>query len=408
MNNQMIKEAGERYVMNTYGRLPLALVKGEGCRVFDAEGKGYLDFVAGIAVNSLGHGHPALTKALTNQINQLVHVSNLYWIENQVKLAEILVENSCFDKVFFANSGAEANEGAIKLARKYAEEHLGKDKYEIITMKQSFHGRTLATLTATGQDKYHKNFNPLPEGFKYAPFNDFDALKDLVGPNTCAIMLEPIQGEGGVHPAKPEFLQKVRQLCDDLGLILIFDEVQTGVGRCGKLFAYEIYGVEPDIMTLAKGLAGGVPIGALLAKNEVAKAFRPGDHASTFGGNPLATAAGIAVLETIFNKNLLTQVEKMSNYFVDRFDELKQQFPFFIKEIRGKGLLLGLELENSAAEIVSLCREKGLLINGLGDTVLRFLPPLIITEVEIDEAIGILKVVIIEALEKKEGVNNEI
>lgn len=396
MSNQMIKEMGEQYVMNTYGRLPLALVKGEGCYVFDKEDNAYLDFVAGIAVNSLGHGHPALIKALNEQINQLIHVSNLYWIENQVKLAKMLVENSCFDKVFFANSGAEANEGAIKLARKYAAEHLGKDKFEIITMNQSFHGRTLATLTATGQDKYHQDYHPLPIGFKYVPFNDFKALENAIGEHTCGIMLEPIQGEGGVHPANPSYLKKVRMLCDELGLLLIFDEVQTGVGRSGKLFAYEIYGVEPDVMTLAKGLGGGVPIGALLAKNKVANSFKPGDHASTFGGNPLAAAAGIAVLETIFNENLLEQVEKMSGYFIKKLTDLKNLHPGFIKEIRGKGLLLGVELDRCVGEVVSLCREKGLLINGLGDKVLRFLPPLVVTEKEIDEAVEILNNVFVK------------
>ncbi|MFA5537544.1 MAG: acetylornithine transaminase [Bacillota bacterium] len=396
MNNQELKELGEQYVMNTYGRLPLALVKGKGCYVWDADGKEYLDFVAGIAVNSLGHGHPALVEALHQQSRQLIHVSNLYWIENQIKLAKTLVENSCCDKVFFANSGAEANEGAIKLVRKYGAENLGRERFEIITMNKSFHGRTLATLTATGQDKYHQDFHPLPTGFKYAPFNDFEALKGAISEQTCAIMLEPIQGEGGVHPADFEYLKNVRRLCDDLNLLLIFDEVQTGVGRMGKLFAYETYGIEPDIMTLAKGLGGGVPIGALLAKDKVAKAFKPGDHASTFGGNPLATAAGLAVLETIINENLLVQVEKAGKFFTNRLAELQYTYPKAIKEIRGRGLLLGLELAGNADLVVSRCREKGLLINAIGEHVLRFVPPLIVVPEEIDKAVFILDEVLAE------------
>lgn len=389
MSNQAIIEAGQHYVMNTYRRLPLALVKGEGARVWDADGKVYLDFVSGLAVNSLGHGHPALVKALQEQAARLIHVSNLYWIEPQVKLARLLVENSCFDKVFFCNSGAEANEGAIKLARKYAKQHLGEDKYEIITMKKSFHGRTLATLTATGQEKFHQGYHPLPPGFKYVPFNDAKALAAAIGPQTCAVMLEPIQGEGGVYPAVPEYLAEVRQICDERGLLLIFDEVQTGVGRSGELFAYQTYGVEPDIMTLAKGLAGGVPIGALLAKEPVAAAFQPGDHASTFGGNPLAAACGVAVLETILGEGFLARVREISSYLVMKLEELQRKHPV-VKEVRGRGLLLGMELDVPAAGVVSACREKGLLVNGVGEKILRFLPPLIITEAEVDEAVAVL------------------
>lgn len=389
MGNQNIVEAGQQYVMNTYGRLPLALVRGQGARVWDADGKEYLDFVAGIAVNSLGHNHPALTKAITEQAGQLLHVSNLYWIEPQVKLAKLLVENSCCGKVFFANSGAEANEGAIKLARKYAKEHYGEDKFEIITMNKSFHGRTLATLAATGQDKFHQDFKPLPVGFKYVPFNDLSALEAAVGPHTCAIMLEPIQGEGGVYPAEPDYLSKVRQLCDEHNLLLIFDEVQTGIGRSGELFAYQLYGVEPDIMTLAKGLGGGVPIGAFLAKDEVAAAMKPGDHGSTFGGNPLATAAATAVLETILADGFLADVREVAGYFKAKLEELAAKYPV-VKEVRGKGLLVGMELDVAAAGVVNDCREQGLLINGVAENVLRFLPPLIITKADVDEAVAIL------------------
>lgn len=390
MSNQSIIEAGQQYVMNTYGRLSLALVKGQGARVWDADGKEYLDFVAGIAVNALGHNHPALTKAITEQAAQLLHVSNLYWIEPQVKLAKLLVENSCFDKVFFANSGAEANEGAIKLARKYAQEHHGEEKYEIITMNKSFHGRTLATLAATGQEKFHRDFKPLPAGFKHVPFNDLKALEEAIGPHTCAVMLEPVQGEGGVYAADPDYLAQVRQLCDERQLLLIFDEVQTGIGRSGELFAYQLYDVEPDIMTLAKGLGGGVPIGAFLAKEQVAAALKPGDHGSTFGGNPLATAAATAVLETVLADGFLAGVRQVAGYFAAQLEELKAKYPA-VKEIRGKGLLLGMELEVAAAEVVSACREKGLLINGVAEKVLRFLPPLIITKADVDEAVAILE-----------------
>lgn len=389
MSNQSIIEAGQQYVMNTYGRLPLALMKGQGARVWDADGNEYLDFVAGIAVNALGHNHPALTKAITEQAAKLLHVSNLYWIEPQVKLAKLLVENSCSDKVFFANSGAEANEGAIKLARKYAKEHYGEDKFEIITMNKSFHGRTLATLAATGQSKFHQDFKPLPAGFKYVPFNDFKALEDAIGPHTCAVMMEPIQGEGGVYAAEPDYLTKVRRLCDDRNLLLIFDEVQSGIGRSGELFAYQLYGVEPDIMTLAKGLGGGVPIGAFLAKEQVAAALKPGDHGSTFGGNPLATAAATAVLETILADGFLAGVKEIAGYFATKLEELAAKYPV-VKEVRGKGLLLGMELDVAAAGVVNGCREKGLLINGVAEKVLRFLPPLIITEADVDEAVAIL------------------
>ncbi|MGI6552640.1 MAG: acetylornithine transaminase [Bacillota bacterium] len=381
MQNREIIEQGQKYLMNTYGRLPLALVRGQGASVWDGDGREYLDLVGGLAVNALGHAHPRVVQAVRDQGEKMFHCSNLYWIEPQVRLARLLVENSCLDRVFFANSGAEANEGAIKLARKYAKIHLGEDRYEIITMSKSFHGRTLATLTATGQEKYHQGYSPLPQGFKYASFNDLGSLEKALGPHTCAIMLEPIQGEGGVYPAGEDYLQRVRQLCDEKGLLLIFDEVQCGMGRTGTLFAYENYGVEPDIMTLAKALAGGLPIGALLAKEQVAAAFQPGDHASTFGGNPLVTTAAIAVLETIFTEKILDNVREMGDYLAGGLENLRQKYSC-IKEIRGKGLMIGAELDCPAGPVVTGCRERGLLINNVSDQVLRFLPPLIITSQE--------------------------
>ncbi|MGB9858965.1 MAG: aspartate aminotransferase family protein, partial [Moorellaceae bacterium] len=278
MTNAEIIALGEQYVMRTYGRYPIALVRGAGARVWDADGREYLDFVEGLAVNSLGHCHPRVVEAIREQAGKLLHVSNLYWIEPQVELAQMLVENSDLDKVFFCNSGAEANEAAIKLARKYAKLHKGEECYEIISMRRSFHGRTLAALAATGQEKFHRGFEPLPVGFRYVPFNDLEALREAINSRTCAVMLEPVQGEGGVYPADPDYLKAVRELCDKEGILLIFDEVQCGLGRTGYLFAYQYYGVEPDLMTLAKALAGGVPIGAMLAKEEVAAAFAPGDH----------------------------------------------------------------------------------------------------------------------------------
>lgn len=389
MDNQSIIELGDKYVMRTYGRIPMALVKGEGVRVWDADDKEYLDFVSGLAVNSVGHCHPKVAQAIAEQANTLLHCSNLYWIEPQVKLAQALVEHSCLDKVFFANSGAEANEGAIKLARKYAHTHWGPEKYEIITMQKSFHGRTLATLTATGQEKFHKGFDPLPIGFKYVPFNDIQALADAVGPHTCAVLLEPVQGEGGVHVAQPQYLAEVKKLCEQNNLLLIFDEVQCGLGRTGKLFAYEHYGVEPDIMTLAKALGGGVPIGALMAKDQVAQAFQPGDHASTFGGNPLACAAGLAALTALLEEGMVDNAAQVGQYFQEKLAELTGKYDF-IKEVRGKGLMIGVELSIEGQGIVTACQEQGLLINCAGANVLRFLPPLNIEKKHVDEAVAIL------------------
>jgi predicted acetylornithine/succinylornithine family transaminase len=390
MTNSEIIQMGDKYLMKTYGRLPMALVRGSGARVWDADGREYLDFVGGLAVNALGHSHPALAAAIAAQAERLMHVSNLYYIEPQVKLAKILADNSCGRRVFFCNSGAEANEAAIKLARKYAKVSGSPDKYEIITALKSFHGRTLATITATGQAKYQQGFEPLPTGFKYVPFNDLEALKGAIGPNTCAVMLEPVQGEGGVNPAGPDYLRGVRQLCDQKGLLLIFDEVQCGLGRTGKFLAHQHYSVDPDIYTVAKALGGGFPIGAAAAREEVAGAFVPGDHASTFGGNPLACAAGLAALDQLLNHGVVENAARVGEYFRGRLGDLASRHSF-VREVRGLGLLLGMELTVDGGAIVAGCQREGLLINCVNGNVLRFLPPLIITEKDVDQAVDILE-----------------
>jgi predicted acetylornithine/succinylornithine family transaminase len=395
MNIEQIKELATKYIMNTYGIRDLALVRGQGIKVWDANGKEYLDFVGGIAVNLLGHCHPAVIDAIKSQAETLIHVSNLYYIEPQVKLAELLCQLSFGQKCFFCNSGAEANEAAIKLARKYAKLTYGPDKYEMITFLGSFHGRTLATITATGQPKYQQGFEPLVPGFVYATFNDLESVQQKINEHTCAIMVEPVQGESGVHPSTPEFLAGLRQLCTGNNLLLIYDEVQCGLARTGKMFAYELYGIPPDIMTLSKGLGGGVPIGATITTNKIATAFSPGDHASTFGGNPLATAAAIATLQTILKERLTENASKLGEYFFSLLMQLKNKYPF-ITEVRGKGLMLGIQLEREGKPYVARCMEKGLLINCVADKVLRFLPPLIITKEHIDTAINILDNVLSE------------
>ena len=395
MNTEQIKELASKYIINTYGIRDLALVRGRGVNVWDAEGKEYLDFVGGIAVNLLGHCHPAVTTVIKSQAETLIHVSNLYYIEPQVKLAELLCQLSFGQKCFFCNSGAEANEAAIKLTRKYAKQQFGSDKYEIITMLGSFHGRTLATITATGQPKYHQGFEPLVPGFVYATFNNLDSVKEKINEHTCAIMVEPIQGESGVHPAKPEFIAGLRQVCDQYNLLLIYDEVQCGLARTGKMFAYELYDVPPDIMTLSKGLGGGVPIGAMVTTDKIAAAFSPGNHASTFGGNPLSTAAAYATLQTILKERLIENATKLGEYFFAQLLKLKNKYAF-ITEVRGKGLMLGIELDREGKPYVAKCTEKGLLINCVADKVLRFLPPLIIKPKHIDTAINILDQVLSE------------
>ena len=380
-------------VMHTYGRFPIVLEKGEGCYVWDDAGGKYLDFAAGIAVNTLGHAHPKLVAAIAGQAGKLIHVSNYYWTKPLVDLADKLISRTGFDRAFFCNSGAEAVEGAMKLARRYASVH-HSGRFEIIAMRNSFHGRTFAALTATGQDKYKKGFDPLMPGILHAEFNDFDSLLGLAGEKTCAVLLEPIQGEGGIHPCDAEYLKKVRRFCDERDIMLIFDEVQCGVGRTGRFFAHEHYGVCPDVAVTAKGLAGGVPIGAMLSKEKFASVFGPGDHASTFGGNPLAAAAANVVADELFDGGLLAHVQKVSAHLRGKLESLKAAFPDMIKEVRGVGLLMGAEFAGPVADAVSGCVENGLLIINAGANVLRFAPPLIVSEGEIDEGMGILEKVL--------------
>ncbi|HEU4344514.1 MAG TPA: aspartate aminotransferase family protein [Candidatus Binatia bacterium] len=389
MNNRDVAKLTDKYVVQTYARTPIALVRGKGARVWDADGKEYLDFLAGIAVNSLGHCHPAVVRAIQQQSKKLLHVSNLYHIAPQSELARELCRHSFADRVFFCNSGAEANEAAIKLARRYGGEHLG-GKYEILSTHNSFHGRTLATLTATGQEKVRAGYDPLPVGFRQVPFNDLRATEDAVDPNrTVGVLVEPIQAEGGINVASEEYLRGLRELCDRRGLLLIFDEVQTGMGRTGKLFGYEQFGVKPDIMTLAKALGGGLPLGAMLAREQVARSFVPGSHASTFGGNPLACSVGLAVMKTLLKGGVLKNCVKMAKVFADGLQQLKDRFAF-VRSVRGKGLMLGLELEMEGAKIVEACVKNGLLLNCTAATVLRFVPPLTITEKEIARGLAIL------------------
>jgi len=390
MDSQTWMVLSEKYVAHTYARYPILLTKGKGTRVWDMEGREYLDFVSGLGVCSLGHCHPKVVKAIQDQAERLIHVSNLYYIEPQIRLASLLCEHSFADEVFFCNSGAEANEGAMKLARKYAKGKMEGDRYEIITMERSFHGRTLATLTATAQEKFHKGYSPLMPGFKYVPFNDIGAVRKAIGPKTCAVMVEPIQGEGGVNCPSEGYLKALREICNEKKILLVFDEVQVGMGRTGKLFAYEHEAMEPDMLTLAKSLAGGVPIGALLIKKEIAGSFEPGDHASTFGGNPLATAAGVAALTAILDEGMLENCHQVGDYFLARIEEIKKKFPF-VREVRGKGLILGIELKIEGGSIVKEMMKRGFLINCTMGNVLRFLPPLIVTREEVDQMIEALE-----------------
>jgi len=364
-------------------------VRGAGCRLWDADGKEYLDFLGGVAVNNLGHCHPKVVAALQKQAAELIHCSNYYQIPQQIELAELLCSHSFADKAFFCNSGAEANEAAIKLARKYSRDTYGPERYEIITAADSFHGRTMATVSATGQEKVQRFFDPLLHGFKHVPFDDLDALEGAVTPTTCAIMLEPIQGEGGVNVPSPGYFQEVRRICDKHDLILIFDEVQVGMGRTGKLFAYEHFDIVPDIMTLAKALAGGAPIGTMLAKDRYAAAFVPGTHGSTFGGNPLVCAAAIATVRTILEDGILNRCEEIGEYLEGELQSLQHKYPF-VKEVRGIGLMIGMALDIPAGDIVRKGHERGVLLNVTHDTVLRFVPPLTVTKQEVDQMIAIL------------------
>ncbi len=390
MDSQTLMRLSEQVIAHTYNRFPILPVRGKGTRIWDREGKEYIDFFSGLAVCNLGHCHPRVVRAIQDQAERLIHVSNLYYIEPQIELASLLCQHSFADKVFFCNSGAEANEGALKLARKYAKEKMGQDRYEIITMEHSFHGRTLATLTATGQTKYQKGYAPLMPGFKYVPFDNLEAVRKAIDSKTCAVLLEPIQGEGGVRVPKEGYLKGLREICHEKGILLILDEVQVGMGRTGKLFAYEHENVEPDLLTLAKSLAGGVPIGALLMKEEVARSFEPGDHASTFGGNFLATAAGVAALQAILEEGMLENCQKVGAYFLTKLQGLQNKFNF-VADVRGRGLILGMELKIDGAEIVKEMMKRGFLVNCTMNNVLRFLPPLIITEEEVDQMIEALE-----------------
>jgi len=376
--------------MNTYGRQPLVLVKGQGCRVWDDQGREYLDCVAGLAVVNLGHAHPAIAKAAAAQLTQLVHVSNIYYTTPMVELAEALVRLSFADRVFFANSGAEVNEGAIKLVRRYSRESFGAGRHRIICMENSFHGRTLGALSATGQSKFWQGFDPLLPGFSFVPFNDLEAVANAVDHTVCAVMLEPIQGEGGVCLPSPDYLKGLRQLCDAKGLLLILDEIQTGLGRTGTLFAQENFGITPDVMTLAKALANGLPMGALLATAEVAGAFVPGTHASTFGAGPVVAAAANAALGLLSAPEFLAGVRTQGAVLKEKLSDFKSRFPV-IKEVRGLGLMWGLELTQEGAPVVAACRERGLLLNCTQGNVIRLLPPLIITPQELDAALAILR-----------------
>jgi len=388
MINNIVQE-GNQYCMNTYKRAALAFKEGNGCYLKDIDGKEYLDMIGGLGANNLGHSHPAVVKAIQEQSEKLMHVTNLYWIPQQVELAKLLVENSFAHKVFFCNSGAEANEAVIKLARKYSYKKYGDGRNEIIAMTSSFHGRTLGTLSITHNKKYQEGFGPMPESFKYTNFNDLNALKTAITEKTCAVILEPIQGEGGITVVEKKFLDELKTICQQKDILLIFDEVQCGIARTGKLFAYENFGIEPDIMSLAKALANGFPIGAILATDKVAAAFIPGDHGTTFGGNPLACAAALATMKYILQEKLWEAAEKKGNYFKGELEKFTSQYSW-VKKVKGRGLMVGLELEIEGASIVEKAMAEGILMNCTAGTVLRFLPPIIIQEKDIQKTIGVL------------------
>lgn len=389
LTNEEIFAKDKSDYLPVFARYNIVLDHGDGPYVYDTKGKKYIDFLAGIAVNVVGHNYKPLVDAVSKQASKMIHCSNLYYTEVQVEAAEKLKKLSGMDKVFFGNSGAEANEGAIKLARKYAT-NIDPEKIQIISALHSFHGRTLATLTATGQDHYHHGFGPLPAGFDYVPYNDIQALEAKMSDKTCAVMLEAIQGEGGVHVPDPDYLPKVRALCDKYNAVLIFDEVQCGMGRTGTFFGCQQFGVKPDIVTLAKGLAGGVPIGAFMATDKVANAFHAGDHGSTFGGNPLACAAACVVLDALIDGNLMENAKEIGAYLQSKFEEYKAKYPNLIKEVRGRGLILGMELTRPGREIANECLDYGAIINCTAGNVLRFVPPLNITKAHVDELISIL------------------
>lgn len=391
MNLEEIKALDQKYYMNTFGeRTPVCFTKGEGITLTDTEGKEYLDFFAGIAVNALGYAHPRLVRELTDQIAGVTHTSSVYYVENQAKLAQLLAENSCADRVFFASTGAEANEGAIKLAKKYFVEQGKPEKREFVTLKNSFHGRTLATVAATGQEKFQKPYRPLMEKFLHIEAEDIDALKQAVNANTAAVMIELIQGESGVLPLSQAYVDVICSVCKEHDALLIVDEVQTGIGRTGKLFAYEWYGIEPDIITMAKGLGGGIPIGALAAKESVAAAFHPGDHGTTFGGNPLSCRAGLVVLDELLHHGLLAHAAEMGTYLKEKLDKLAENHDAVLT-VRGKGLMLGVVFKDAIAKQVgNALRECGILVGVVGGNVLRIVPPLIVSEREIDAFVSAL------------------
>lgn len=388
-------------LMETYSRFPVTLVKGKGSYVWDDQGNKYLDFTSGIATCNLGHVPEIVKEKVEEQLQNLWHCSNLYHIPNQQELASLLTANSCGDRVFFCNSGAEANEAAIKLARRYAQKIKGTDAYEVITFEKSFHGRTLATLSATGQEKIHQGFLPLVQGFQYLPYNDLAALEQLYSLEPAAVLLEMVQGEGGVIPADPEWVQKLAEICKEKDILLMVDEIQTGIGRTGTLFAYEQYGIEPDVISIAKGLGSGFPIGAIIAKEKAAQGFEPGSHGSTFGGNPLATAAGVATVSHLTTSNILDQAAQIADYFDTQLVNLKNKFSL-IKEIRGIGLLKGLVVEGNALEIVKKALAHQLLILTAGPDVVRILPALTSSIEEVNECITTLEKVFLEIREKGE------
>ena len=382
-SNQELIKLTNKYVAKNYGRYPIGLVRGKGMAVWDASGKKYIDFVAGLAVDNLGHCPPTVVNAIRKQAGKLLHVSNLYHIEPQSQLAAELTRLTFANKFFFCNSGTEANEAAIKLARRWFYDNGQPKRFEIITMNDSFHGRTMASLSATAQKKIHAGFKPLLPGFKYVPFNNLVALKKAITKKTCAVLIEPIQGEGGVNLAQDTYLKTLRKICDKKGILLIFDEIQTGFGRTGRLFAYERYKIKPDIITLAKALGGGVAIGAMGSTNKIIESFSPGTHGATFGGNPLACAASLASLKTLTKKGFLQKASSQGDYFLKQLYCLKEKFPI-IREVRGVGLMLAVELDQPGANVVTDCMKEGILINSIQQNTIRFLPPLIITRKEID------------------------
>jgi acetylornithine/N-succinyldiaminopimelate aminotransferase len=402
MNTQELINEEKKYIMQTYNRFPVVFTKGKGVKLISLDGKEYLDFVSGIGVNILGHSFPKVVFAIRNQIRKLSHTSNLYYTIPQIKLAKTLCKLTGLDKCFFCNSGAEAIEGAIKLARKYAKENISKDKYEIITAYGSFHGRTFGALTATGQEKFHKGFEPLLDGFKYVKFNDIEGIKRTISNNTCAIMLEPIQGEGGVNTPSNDYFKEIRKICDENNLLLILDEIQTGLGRTGKMFAFEHYGIKPDILTLAKGIGGGLPLGAIITTDKIASAFTSGTHGSTFGGGPVVCSAALAVLNTLHKKKILDNVNETGSYFMKGLLKLKEKYDF-IKDVRGLGLMIGIELKFSGKDIAKKLFENGILINCTNENVLRFLPPLIITKKHVDRVVNTLDKVLNEIVNSQKS-----